>query len=86
MTPEDRITQLEMTLMHLERRVAQLDEVVTEHTSDLDRSAKVIKVLRQRIIRLEGALGEKFEDLSAGELTEGYEYGLDGPPPSPLSD
>lgn len=83
MTPEERITELEMTLMHLERRLGQLDEVVTEHTRDLERHRRVMRVMRQRIERIEGALGEKFEDLSAGELTEGYEWGLDGPPLPP---
>jgi uncharacterized coiled-coil protein SlyX len=83
---EDRITDLEMTIMHLERRLGQLDEVVTAHTRELDTLARVIKSQKQRIERLEGAVTAKSEDLAAGELTEGYEYGLDGPPPSPLGD
>ena len=75
---EERQQKVEMSLAHLEHRVEQLDAVVFEHTRTIESLSRMVEDLRAKVRRLEGRVSDTGEDdLSGGELTEGYEYGLD---------
>jgi SlyX protein len=53
-TPEERITELETVVMHLQRQVELLNEVVIDHRAALD-------VLKQQADRLEHQLEQTEE-------------------------
>jgi SlyX protein len=53
-TPEERVTELETVVMHLQRQMEQLNEVVIDHRAALD-------VLKQQADRLEHQLEQTDE-------------------------
>jgi SlyX protein len=55
-TDQQRITDLEISLAHLQRQYDLLNEVVTEQTSRLDRAVKRIKTWEQNLDRLKNAV------------------------------
>ncbi len=55
-TDQQRITELEITLAHLQRQYDLLNEVVTEQTSRLDRAVKRIEKWEQNVDRLKNAV------------------------------
>ena len=59
---EDRITELEVQLAHTQHFVDQLNHVVTEQASKIDRMVHLIERLKGRIDELKSA-GEEKRDL-----------------------
>jgi SlyX protein len=53
-TPADRVTELETVVMHLQRQVEQLNEVLLDHRAALD-------LLKQQVDRLEHQLDQADE-------------------------
>ncbi len=56
---EDRITELEVQLAHTQHFVDQLNQVVTEQASKIDRMVHLIERLKGRIDELKSASEEK---------------------------
>ncbi len=62
-TQQERITELEISLAHLQRQYDVLNEVVTEQTSRLDRVVKQIARWEQRLDRLKHAVETESDPL-----------------------
>ena len=63
-TPDDRVTELEIRLMHVSRDQEQLSEVVLEQSREIEKLARSVELLR-------GKYRELLDALDSGDGSEG---------------
>ena len=59
---DERLTNLEVTVTHLERTVQELNEVVISQQQSIDRLEKELRVLREQMLAVEPSLVKSPED------------------------
>lgn len=62
MTDSDRLTNLEITLAHLERQVEELSDLVRDQADAIDRLVARTRVLATRLAAAESALPDDTPD------------------------